>query len=88
MQYDTSFKVPIWLSLTNVDTKADDILIIFKAGDDLRQDMLTLQIFEIMDQVNVVSIQICYKNITLPYFMNLESSVPGSKLCDNFEDLT
>ncbi|ETO06145.1 Phosphatidylinositol 3- and 4-kinase family protein [Reticulomyxa filosa] len=45
-----SAKVPLWLELKNSDPFAKAITVLFKSGDDLRQDMLTIQILEIMLQ--------------------------------------
>lgn len=42
---------PLWVVLENVDQTANDVYIIFKNGDDLRQDMLTLQMLRVMDQL-------------------------------------
>ncbi|XP_050079689.1 phosphatidylinositol 4,5-bisphosphate 3-kinase catalytic subunit beta isoform [Anopheles maculipalpis] len=42
---------PLWIVYENSDPNGDDIHMIFKNGDDLRQDMLTLQMLRIMDRI-------------------------------------
>jgi phosphatidylinositol-4,5-bisphosphate 3-kinase len=50
-RYMSSKKIPLWLVFNNADSEGTPIYIIFKAGDDLRQDILTLQLLKIMDKI-------------------------------------
>lgn len=46
-----SFTVPIKLVFRNIDTTANTFYTLYKAGDDLRQDMFVLQMINIMNQL-------------------------------------
>eukprot|EP00007_Cunea_sp_BSH-02190019_P008525 CAMPEP_0174246080 /NCGR_PEP_ID=MMETSP0417-20130205/41892_1 /TAXON_ID=242541 /ORGANISM="Mayorella sp, Strain BSH-02190019" /LENGTH=1374 /DNA_ID=CAMNT_0015325931 /DNA_START=40 /DNA_END=4164 /DNA_ORIENTATION=- len=46
-----SAKAPLWLVFENADAGAPPITVMFKSGDDLRQDSLTLQMLNIMDRL-------------------------------------
>ncbi|EGC34226.1 hypothetical protein DICPUDRAFT_35373 [Dictyostelium purpureum] len=43
--------LPLFLSIENYDPLGDNHYILFKAGDDLRQDQLTIQMINIMDRM-------------------------------------
>ena len=47
----SSKKVPLRITCMNQQPGGDPIITIFKNGDDLRQDILTLQIIYIMDKI-------------------------------------
>ena len=47
----SSKKLPLWLTFVSASEDQSLIKVLFKAGDDLRQDQLTLQILGIMDRL-------------------------------------
>jgi len=42
---------PLWIEFSNTEEEADSFLVLFKSGDDIRQDILTLQMFSIMNNL-------------------------------------
>lgn len=46
-----SFQKPLLLSFSNKDSFAEHVRVLVKTGDDLRQDVLTLQMFKIMQKL-------------------------------------
>ncbi|XP_029391538.1 phosphatidylinositol 4-phosphate 3-kinase C2 domain-containing subunit gamma isoform X2 [Mus pahari] len=49
--YFTSNASPLKITFINANPMGNNISVIFKAGDDLRQDMLVLQLIQVMDNV-------------------------------------
>ncbi|KDO31802.1 hypothetical protein SPRG_03722 [Saprolegnia parasitica CBS 223.65] len=47
----SSAKLPLWLVFENAEAGGDPVTIIFKSGDDVRQDSLTLQLIGVMDEL-------------------------------------
>eukprot|EP00607_Mallomonas_marina_P000016 CAMPEP_0182439484 /NCGR_PEP_ID=MMETSP1167-20130531/86454_1 /TAXON_ID=2988 /ORGANISM="Mallomonas Sp, Strain CCMP3275" /LENGTH=116 /DNA_ID=CAMNT_0024633207 /DNA_START=142 /DNA_END=489 /DNA_ORIENTATION=- len=46
-----SKKKPLWLEFKNTKTYLPNIIVMYKTGDDLRQDQLTLQVLSEMDKL-------------------------------------
>ena len=46
-----SKKKPLWLTFENADPLGENIVVMLKCGDDLRMDMVTLQLFKAMQTV-------------------------------------
>lgn len=46
-----SAKLPLWLEFENAEPGGDPVIIIFKSGDDVRQDCVTLQLIRLMDEI-------------------------------------
>lgn len=49
----SSARKPLRLTFTSADPFGTDNVVMFKSGDDLRQDVLTLQMLKVMDKVRV-----------------------------------
>ncbi len=49
--YFNSFTVPLSLDFSNSDPRGQSVKFMFKIGDDLRQDLITLQLFRVMNRL-------------------------------------
>eukprot|EP00794_Sanderia_malayensis_P018694 gene18694-20582_t len=49
--YFNSFTVPLSLDFANADPRGHSVKFMFKVGDDLRKDLITLQLFRVMNKL-------------------------------------
>lgn len=86
-KYMSSKKLPLWLSFENADPDGSPILVIFKTGDDLRQDMLTLQLFRTMDRTWRKSGQVrscrAFVSISAKVFGSVGHATASIHMCGN-----
>ena len=78
----SSKMAPLWLVFENADPKAPPVYVIFKNGDDLRQDVLTLQILRAMDEMwleDGLDMRLS------PYLVVPTGSNPGGRGCGMIE---
>ena len=47
----SSKKMPLWLTFQNATPNSEPFTVLYKSGDDLRQDQLTLQVLKVIDQI-------------------------------------
>ncbi|OHS93043.1 Phosphatidylinositol 3- and 4-kinase family protein [Tritrichomonas foetus] len=78
-----SKKKPFWLTFKNADPFADDpVMTMFKVGDDLRQDQLTLQLMKVMEHMwreNGLDLQMrCYSVLPTGLNQGFIEVVPNS----------
>lgn len=71
---------PLWLVYENADMHGEDIYVIFKNGDDLRQDMFTLQMLRLMDNI--------WKRHGLDFRLNIYSCINMDKRQGMIEVIT
>ncbi|XP_048466523.1 phosphatidylinositol 4-phosphate 3-kinase C2 domain-containing subunit beta-like [Rhincodon typus] len=80
--YFTSNAVPLKISFVNADPWGENINVIFKSGDDLRQDMLVLQLVKVMDRIwcqeGLHMSMIIYRCISTGRGRGLVEMIPGA----------
>ncbi len=78
-----SKKRPIWLVMENSDPLGDDIYVIFKKGDDLRQDTICLQLFRCMEDMWIKNSVKCrmsiYNVMSTGYYCGVVEIVKNSE---------
>ena len=86
-RYMDSAKKPLWITCKNTDPAGDPIMVIFKDGDDVRQDQLCLQMFKIMmelwEEVGITIPLVPYGCVTLAYEVGLLEVVPKTNTLSN-----
>jgi phosphatidylinositol-4,5-bisphosphate 3-kinase catalytic subunit alpha/beta/delta len=59
-----SKQAPLWIEFQNIDPNGANIKVMFKVGDDLRQDQMTLQFLDIIDRKSLESqsaMDVCFR---------------------------
>ena len=62
---------PLWMVFSNEDIGVEDTSIIFKNGDDLRQDMLTIQMLRLFDKLwkdEGLDLRLTYYNVQSTHY--------------------
>lgn len=84
-----SKKKPLSVCFINADERGDDVYIMYKSEDDIRQDMLTLQMLSIMDQLwqseGIDLRVIAYNVIATGNEVGLIEMVPSSKTVSHIQ---
>ena len=57
-----SKQAPLWIEFANADSHGSNIKVMFKVGDDLRQDQMTLQFLELLDRKSLrTGVDLCMR---------------------------
>ena len=82
-----SKKKPLWLTFENADPSGDPIVCMLKCGDDLRMDMVTLQLFQAMQAIwfeNGLKVKMSlYKVLCTGYMQGMLEMVTNSETLAN-----